>query len=86
MPPISLPARRSVLEQIGLRLLAMIKDWVTFALAASLAFELRFDGALPPRYFQPLWIALCDLGQSLKTIMFTVDRSEPRKMAVHLRV
>ena len=71
MPPISLPARRSVLEQIGLRLLAMIKDWVTFALAASLAFELRFDGALPPRYFQPLWIALA-IWPVAKTIMFTV--------------
>ena len=71
MPPISLPARRSDLEQIGSRLLAMIKDWVTFALAASLAFELRFDGSLPAGYLQPLWIAMV-IWPAAKTIMFTV--------------
>ena len=72
MPPISLPVQRSDLEQIGWRLLAMIKDWVIFALAAWLAFELRFDGVLPARYLQALWIAMA-IWPAAKTLMFTVS-------------
>jgi len=41
------------------QLLGYASDVVAFSLAAFLAFELRFDGALPSRYFHPLGVAMC---------------------------
>ncbi len=34
-------------------------DLAAFALSTILAFELRFDGALPAQYFHPMAAALC---------------------------
>ncbi len=71
MPPISLPARRTVVERIRWRLLASSRDLVLFALSTLLAFELRFDGALPAQYYHSLETALW-VWAGAKTIAFTV--------------
>src|SRR5258708_21860992 len=71
MSPISLPARRTVVERIRWRLLASSRDLVVFAISTLLAFELRFDGALPAQYYRSLETALC-VWAGAKTIAFTV--------------
>ena len=71
MSPISLPARRSTVERLRWRLFAFLRDSVTLAFSAFLAFELRFDGAMPANYLHPLWIALC-IWVAAKTIAFAV--------------
>ena len=83
MSPISLPARRSVMERVRWRILASFKDLVTFSLSAFLAFELRFDGALPAKYLHRLWIALC-VWAVAKTIAFTVGCGKPGILAMHI--
>lgn len=40
-------------------LLAYILDWVAFACSAYLAFELRFDGAVPAEYRSTVTVAVC---------------------------
>ena len=71
MSPISLPARRSTVERLRWRLFAFLRDSVTLAFSAFLAFELRFDGAMPANYLHPLWIALC-IWVAAKAIAFAV--------------
>ncbi|MGA3265083.1 MAG: NAD-dependent epimerase/dehydratase family protein, partial [Terracidiphilus sp.] len=39
--------------------MAYLLDWGAFALSGFLAFELRFDGALPVRYLHPMAVFLC---------------------------
>ena len=41
------------------RLVSYLKSLIIFALSALLAFELRFDGALPARYLHAMEVALC---------------------------
>jgi FlaA1/EpsC-like NDP-sugar epimerase len=55
----SLPVRRNGARRMGRRLAAYLNNLVVFALSAFLAFDLRFDGALPAKYFHALEVALC---------------------------
>jgi FlaA1/EpsC-like NDP-sugar epimerase len=36
-----------------------VLDWCAFAISGLLAFELRFDGALPPHFLKPMEAAIC---------------------------
>ncbi len=54
-----LPGRRYAMERIVRRLAAYLSNLILFALAACFAFELRFDGDLPPRYLHSMEMALC---------------------------
>ena len=77
MSPMSLPARRSVANRIQLTIWAIFKDSIAFVLSACLAFVLRFDGAVPPKYLHVSWIAIC-IWATAKTITFAygaVNRS-----------
>ena len=58
MPPMSLTTRRYNRKLIYHRFFAYLLDWGTFAFSGLLAFELRFDGALPASYFKPMELAL----------------------------
>jgi FlaA1/EpsC-like NDP-sugar epimerase len=71
MSPTSLPARRSKIERIRLRIFASLKDLISFILAGLLAFELRFDGAVPAKFHHSLVIALI-VWATVKTIAFFV--------------
>jgi FlaA1/EpsC-like NDP-sugar epimerase len=59
LSPTSIPSLDSLGKSIGWRLLASFKDVLVLALAAFLAFNLRFDGAVPIHYQRALWVALC---------------------------
>ncbi|MGA3010672.1 MAG: nucleoside-diphosphate sugar epimerase/dehydratase [Terracidiphilus sp.] len=52
-------------------------DLTAFVLATFLAFELRFDGALPARYFGPMEIALC-IWAAAKCAFFIVGAIDQR--------
>ena len=71
MSPNSLPASGSERERIRWRILASLKDLISFALAGLLAFELRFDGTLPAKYHHPFVIALI-VWAIAKTMAFAV--------------
>jgi FlaA1/EpsC-like NDP-sugar epimerase len=71
MSPVSLPARRSVVERMQWRVFATFRDSVTFALSALLAFNLRFDGAVPRSFTHALWVGLC-VWTTTKTVAFIV--------------
>jgi len=49
------------------RLLGYGMDLVAFSLSSLLAFELRFDGALPAQYIEPMFFALC-VWASVKSV------------------
>jgi FlaA1/EpsC-like NDP-sugar epimerase len=57
--------------------LALLGDLIAFSLSALLAFELRFDGYLPPRFRHALWISLCiwALSKSFSFAVCAVNRS-----------
>ena len=77
MSPMSLPARRSVAKRIQWTIVAFFKDSIAFVLSGFLAFELRFDGAVPGKYFHSMWIAIV-VWVSAKTLTFAygaVNRS-----------
>jgi FlaA1/EpsC-like NDP-sugar epimerase len=57
--PQALTARRHKAQRIWRRFLVHSLDLAAFSLSAFLAFELRFDGALPAQYFHPMGVALC---------------------------
>ena len=59
MSPNSLPSLDTLGKRVGWRLLASFKDAVVLALAAFLAFNLRFDGAVPVHSKHVLWVAVC---------------------------
>ncbi len=59
MSPTSLPSLDTLLKRAGWRLLASFKDAIVLALAAYLAFNLRFDGVVPVVYQRAMWLALC---------------------------
>jgi FlaA1/EpsC-like NDP-sugar epimerase len=59
------------MRRIGRRLLAYFKNLAVFALSAVLAFELRFDGAVPGKYLYPMAVALC-IWAAAKTAAFFV--------------
>ena len=70
MSPTSLPAQRSAVERVRWRLLASFRDLFTFTLSVLLAFELRFDGALPAKYHHALTVTVC-VWAVAKMITFT---------------
>lgn len=67
----SLPARRISATRLGRRLVAYLKNLAIFTIAGFLAFELRFDGAMPVRYLHAMGLALCIWGAA-KTAAFFV--------------
>ena len=71
MSPESKLARRHRAQRIGRRLIAYPLDLTAFALSTFLAFELRFDGALPAQYFHPMGVALC-IWAAAKSAAFIV--------------
>lgn len=76
MSPLSLPAsqttRHSVAISIRRNILPSFKDLIAFALSVFLAFELRFEGAIPSKYFHACWVGLC-IWAATKTIVFSVS-------------
>jgi FlaA1/EpsC-like NDP-sugar epimerase len=60
-------------------------DLAAFVLSALLAFELRFDGALPAQYFRPMWMALCIWAVAKSACFFVgaVNRESWRHTSVH---
>lgn len=64
-----LPVRRYSTERIVRRLAGFLCNLVLFALAAFSAFELRFDGALPPRYLHSMEMAL-GIWAAVKSVAF----------------
>jgi FlaA1/EpsC-like NDP-sugar epimerase len=46
-------------QRIRRRSIVFSLDLIAFALSTFLAYELRFDGALPAQYFHPMLVALC---------------------------
>jgi FlaA1/EpsC-like NDP-sugar epimerase len=85
MSPESKLARRHRAQRIGRRLIAYPLDLAAFALSTFLAFELRFDGALPAQYFHPMEIALCiwAAAKSASFIVCAVNRGSWRHTSVH---
>ena len=77
MFPPSLPAPRSIGDRIGWRPLASFGDLIAFSFSALIAFELRFDGALPAKYRHALLISLCiwAVTKSLSFAACAVNRS-----------
>src|ERR1035441_2365246 len=60
-------------------------DMAAFALSAFLAFELRFDGALPAQYLRPMVVALCiwAAAKSAFFIVGAVNQRSWRHTSVH---
>src|ERR1039457_5759722 len=73
MFPSSLSIRRYNMERIRRRSLAYSVDLVAFVCSALIAFELRFDGALPTAYIRPMGMALC-IWAALNWTSFLVCR------------
>lgn len=73
MFPGSLYLRRYSMERIRRRILAYSVDLAAFACSAFIAFELRFDGAMPAGYIRPMGVALC-VWAALKWTSFLVCR------------
>jgi FlaA1/EpsC-like NDP-sugar epimerase len=66
-----MPDLRIAVDRRFWRFLISLGDLVTFALAALLAFGLRFDGTPPHRFDRALIVSLC-VWASTKTITFAV--------------
>lgn len=78
-------ARLHRTQRIGRRFIVYSLDLAAFALSTFLAFELRFDGALPARYFHPMGVALC-IWAGAKSAAFIVgaaNRRSWRHTSVH---
>jgi FlaA1/EpsC-like NDP-sugar epimerase len=58
MSSTSLPGRTYSAKRVGRRLVAYLKNLVVIIFAAFFAFELRFDGAMPARYFHAMEVAM----------------------------
>jgi FlaA1/EpsC-like NDP-sugar epimerase len=65
----SMPAQRFSARRVGRRLVAYLNNLVVFAFSAFLAFQLRFDFAVPATYIYALKVALC-IWASVKTATF----------------
>jgi FlaA1/EpsC-like NDP-sugar epimerase len=58
MSPVSKLARPNKARRIGRMLVVYSLDLIAFVFSTFLAFELRFDGALPAQYLSPMEVAL----------------------------
>jgi FlaA1/EpsC-like NDP-sugar epimerase len=74
-----------LLQRAGRSFLAFFLDLAAFFLSAFLAFELRFDGALPAQYFRPMGVALCvwAAAKSASFIACAVGRGSWRHTSHH---
>jgi FlaA1/EpsC-like NDP-sugar epimerase len=59
MSSLSTPNPRHRVRRFVRRSLMSLVDLAVFALSAWLAFDLRFDGAIPAKYVYPMGVALC---------------------------
>ncbi len=84
MSPESRPQRYKT-HRIGRMLFLCCLDLATFSVSALLAFELRFDGALPAQYFRPLGMALCiwAAAKSASFIFSEVNRGSWQHTSIH---
>jgi len=71
MSPESRTARKHKIQQVLRLLTGCSLDLTAFALSAFLAYELRFDGALPARYIHSMECALC-IWATVKSATFIV--------------
>ena len=71
MSPQSKLASRHRAQRIWRQSIAFSLDLSAFVLSTFLAFELRFDGALPAQYFYPMGVALC-IWAAAKSAAFIV--------------
>ena len=71
MPSESKLAQRHRAQYVRRRFVVYSLDLAAFALATFFAFELRFDGALPPKYFREMGVTLC-IWAMAKFISFMV--------------
>ena len=71
MSPESKLARRHRAKRVWRRTIAFSLDLTAFVLSTFLAFELRFDGAVPAQYVHPMGVALC-IWASAKSASFIV--------------
>jgi FlaA1/EpsC-like NDP-sugar epimerase len=69
----TLSNRQFNLRLIQHRVLAYLLDWSAFGLSGWLAFELRFDGAVPAHYVNPLELAVC-VWVATKAVSFIAGR------------
>jgi len=85
MSPESKLARRHRAQRFGRRFITYSLDLAAFSLSTFLAFELRFDGALPAQYFHPMGVALCiwAAAKSASFIVGAVNRGSWRHISVH---
>ncbi|MGO9936537.1 MAG: polysaccharide biosynthesis protein [Terracidiphilus sp.] len=84
MTPESKLAQRHRAQRTRRRFIASSLDFAAFALSTLLAFELRFDGALPAQYIRPMVIALWIWAgaKSVSFIVGAVDRGSWRHVSV----
>ena len=68
---ISLPAKRYTVKGIWKVFPSYLFDASAFALSVFLAFQLRFDGALPAMYRHPMLVALC-IWTAVKLVAFFI--------------
>ncbi len=80
MPLTLFSSRRNNLKLIRHRLVAYLLDCCAFALSGLLAFELRFDGALPAKYLHPMGAVLCVwvVAKSAAFVVAKLDRGNWR--------
>jgi len=71
MSPTSQLGRMYRAQRIRRRSIVYSLDLAAFALSTFLAYELRFDGALPAQYFHPMSVALC-IWAAAKSASFLV--------------
>jgi FlaA1/EpsC-like NDP-sugar epimerase len=85
MFPVSLFALRLNWKRMRNRVAGYLFDGTAFALSTVLAFELRFDFAVPASYLRPMEAALCVwvVAQSAAFIAARVDRGNWRYTSAH---
>jgi FlaA1/EpsC-like NDP-sugar epimerase len=88
MSPESKLTRRHRAQGIWRQTIAFSLDITAFVLSTFLAFELRFDGALPAQYFHPMGVALCIwvAAKSASFIFGAVSRGSWRHISIYVAV
>jgi FlaA1/EpsC-like NDP-sugar epimerase len=85
MMPSSVPARQTLGSRTYWNISAFLADLVAFILSTFLAFQLRFDGALPSKYIRPLFVSII-VWAIAKTFTFTlheVNRSQWKNTSLY---